>query len=123
MVKNDLIDYCRGNCCTPCAKPLDALAGEGELQASEEYSGILSVSDNADAELRSEELAKALQRAKAGCSGCTLRGIESLELKIKGYSGAEIAQLYGVKNNLVTAWISRAAARLRSDPQFLSVFQ
>ena len=33
-----------------------------------------------------------------------------------GYSGADIAKLYGTKATHVGAWISRAAAKLREDP-------
>ena len=36
-------------------------------------------------------------------------------MKIAGYSGSDIAELYGVKPNLVGAWISRAAGKLKKD--------
>ena len=49
---------------------------------------------------------------KQSC-GTVRLGIEAIELKVKGFSGAEIAKMYGVKSNLVGAWISRAAKRIR----------
>ena len=45
-------------------------------------------------------------------------GIEALELKVKGFSGAEIAELWGVEQNHVGAWISRAKSKLLKNEQF-----
>ncbi len=45
---------------------------------------------------------------KANSKGIALKGIEAIDLKIKGYSGSEIAKIYGVKPNHVSAWITRA---------------
>ncbi|MFG6351165.1 MAG: hypothetical protein K1W21_05990, partial [Oscillospiraceae bacterium] len=42
-------------------------------------------------------------------------GVEALEWKVKGLSGADIAQLYGAKPNQVGAWISRATQKIRKD--------
>ena len=44
---------------------------------------------------------------KESSSGVALKGIEAIDLKIKGYSGSEIAKIYGVKPNHVSAWIAR----------------
>ena len=41
--------------------------------------------------------------------------IEAMELKIKGYSGVDIARLYHTKPTHVGAWISRASEKLRED--------
>ena len=38
-----------------------------------------------------------------------------MELKIKGYSGVDIARLYHTKPTHVGAWISRASEKLRKD--------
>jgi DNA-directed RNA polymerase specialized sigma24 family protein len=76
--------------------------------------------DDADAELREREILRLLESVKGEYSGVARRGIEALALKVKGYSGAEIAELYGVKQNLVGAWISRASAKLRRDRRFLA---
>lgn len=56
-----------------------------------------------------------LSHGKRTYSGVARLGIEALELKIQGYSGSEIAKLYGVKPNHVGAWISRAAKKLKKD--------
>lgn len=52
-------------------------------------------------------------------SGTVRLGIEAIEWKVKGYTGAEIARMYDVKPNLVGAWISRAASRLRQNEIFM----
>ena len=60
-----------------------------------------------------------LHRMKQEYSGTIRLGIEAIELKIKGYSGKEIAAMYGVKPNLVGAWISRAKQKLRQNQLFI----
>lgn len=60
--------------------------------------------------------AQLLDYGKRTYSGVARLGIEAMELKVKGYSGADIARLYGTKATHVGAWISRAAEKLRKDP-------
>ena len=55
--------------------------------------------------------------------GITRLGIEALELKIKGYTGAEIAKLWGVKQNHVGAWITRAKRKLCQNEKFMSALK
>ena len=47
--------------------------------------------------------------------------MEALALKVKGYTGADIARMYHTKPNHVGAWISRAAEKLRGDEVFVSL--
>ena len=49
-----------------------------------------------------------MKYAKSQYTDIVLRVIEAIEFKAMGYTGCEIAQLYGVKLNLVNAWISKA---------------
>ena len=63
---------------------------------------------------------EALRRSKERYSGVTLKGIEALELKLKGYSGTDIAKMYKVKPNYIAACISRAIKYLRKDKIFSS---
>ena len=65
--------------------------------------------------LTQEELTKLLNEAKRTYKGAVLKGIEAIEVQLKGYSGAEIARMYGVKNNNVTSWISKARAALGKE--------
>ena len=59
-----------------------------------------------------------IEKAKKQYSGTAKRGIEALILKVKGFTGAEIAEKYNVKPNLVGAWISRAMKKLRNNSVF-----
>lgn len=59
-----------------------------------------------------------LESFKKQYSGTAKRGIEALILKVKGFTGAEIAEKYNVKPNLVGAWISRAVKKLRNNSVF-----
>lgn len=54
--------------------------------------------------------------------GVAKLGIDALVLKTKGFDCKDIAVLYHTSSNNVGAWISRAAKKLRSDPDFLDAF-
>ena len=56
-----------------------------------------------------------LADCKRRYTGVARLGVEALELKIKGLSGADIARLYHTTPNNVGAWISRAARKIRND--------
>ncbi len=63
-----------------------------------------------------------LKKMKRQYTGTVKLGIEAIEWKVKGFSGREIADMYGVKPNLVGAWISRASSKLRENEEFMSFF-
>lgn len=72
--------------------------------------------------LEEQDILLLLQSCKRQYTGTARLGIEAIEWKIKGFSGAEIAKMYDVKPNLVGAWISRAAARLKQNEGFMRYF-
>jgi len=93
----------------------DAAVGEEE----DSHSIFLQASGTADDAVLAGELTKLLDEAKRTHKGAVLKGIEAIELQLKGYSGAEIARMYGVKNNNVTSWISKArGALVREYPRY-----
>ena len=112
VVYNAMIDQCRtaqkhyGNTLS-----YDAVVGDDE----DSYSIFLQASDAVDETVLAGELMKLLDEAKKTYKGAVLKGIEAIELQLKGYSGAEIARMYGVKNNNVTSWISKARAALGKE--------
>lgn len=120
VVKNKLLDHCRAVLKKqPSMLYLDAPAGDDSRSTLE---GIISTdSEDSMNSLSEAEILKILDSVKTSYNGVALKGIEAIELKIKGYTGKEIAELYGVKSSHVGAWISRAAAKLRKDSQFLSM--
>ena len=84
------------------------------------FAGMLGDTSDITDRLISDELLSIVQSAKKTHKGAVLKGIEAIELRIKGYSGAEIARMYGVKNNHVTSWISKAVAVLKNEhPEYV----
>lgn len=64
------------------------------------------------------EIQVLLETLKQQYKGTVRLGIEAIGWKVKGYSGAEIARMYGVKPNFVGAWISRAVGKLKQNRMF-----
>ena len=74
-----------------------------------------SVPDGVDELLGQLDTADLLADCKRRYTGVARLGVEALEWKVKGLSGADIARLYVAKPNQVGAWISRAAQKIRKD--------
>ena len=119
VVKNGLLSYCRIMCNRQNRQCL--LLDPKAFEDNEEtYAALLAIEDPLD-ELTSEIDALALLASvKKNYHGIVRLGIEALEWKIKGLSGRDIADLYGVQPNTVGAWISRAAVKLREDERVLT---
>lgn len=63
-----------------------------------------------------------IRNAKNKCSaGTTVKGFEALELKLAGYSGKEIADMFNVPSNSLRSWMSRAKKVLLNDINFTSM--
>ena len=75
--------------------------------------------DAADKQLIETDIFDMLYLLKEQYTGITRLGIEALTWKLKGYSGVEIAKMYGVKPNAVGAWISRAKQKLKHNRVFI----
>ena len=74
-----------------------------------------SVPDGIDELLGRMDAADLLADCKRRYSGVARLGVEALELKVKGLSGADIARMYHTTPNNVGAWISRAAKKIQKD--------
>lgn len=104
VIRNHLLDYCRHiQSRTTFTVPLE----QWEAEASNDAAAWDSESNLF--------VKQVLAYGKRTYSGVARLGVEALELKIAGYSGTDIAELYGVPPNHVGAWISRAAKKLRRD--------
>lgn len=105
VIRNHLLDYCRKiqSRTAPIAslEDWDAEASRRGAAAWDSDSGLF--------------VEQVLEYGKRTYSGVAKLGVEALELKIAGYSGTDIARLYGVAPSHVGAWISRAAAKLKKD--------
>ena len=112
VVRNHLLDHCR-SLQAKCRKaPVVSIDECGEDGAPKD---CLISCDDADRQMDRIFLEQLLEHGRRSYTGTALLGIEAMELKVKGYTGTDIARLYGVKPTLVGAWISRAAEKLRKD--------
>lgn len=117
VVTNGLRTYCRLMCSKQkrvitipdCAEAGEDLLSFKNFAAADELEFMIS-------ELDTISLLRSL---KQQYTGTVLHGIEALEWKVKGYSGVEIAEMYGVKPNLVGAWISKAVRKLEQNSMFI----
>ena len=119
VIRNALLDECRK------AKSIysHSLSYDASVDPDDDdgdtFAGMLGDTYDMTDRLFSEELMSIVQTAKKTHKGAVLKGIEAIELRIKGYTGAEIAQMYGVKNNNVSSWISKAVVVLkREHPEY-----
>lgn len=118
---NGLRTYCR----LMCGKQKHHISLPVQSEPDEDGLSMeqLSSEDNTlDKLLEEQDICMLLQNCKRQYTGTARLGIEAIEWKVKGLSGAEIAKMYGVKPNLVGAWISRAAGRLKQNRDFMQYF-
>lgn len=113
VIRNHLVDHCRK--ISARQRNMPTLSLDAPLDEDKPPSPITPVRDDTDEWLSELYVARILEHGKRTYSGVAKLGIEALELKIKGYSGTDIAKLYHTKPNHVGAWIARAAEKLRSD--------
>jgi len=120
VVRNGLLTYCKKMC--RIQKPLINLIdvpldpGDG---GSETYADHFAGEDVFETLISYTDAINLLESVKPEYNGVARLGIEALELKVKGYSGAEIARMWGVEQNHVGAWISRAKKKLRNNERFV----
>lgn len=111
VIRNHLLDHCRAlraKCrCAPVLSLDERVDGMPREQ--------LADCDEECCNMDRLYVAQLLAHGRRAYSGVALLGIEAMELRVRGYTGTDIARLYGVKPNLVGAWISRAAEKLRRD--------
>ncbi len=113
VVKNGLLSYARIMCQKQSRQRLLLDAGLPDETGS--YVDLLASEGGADTLIDAVDAESFFRSVKPRYSGVALLGIEALELKSRGYSSREIAELYGVRVNHVWAWISRASQKLRND--------
>ena len=112
VVYNAMIDQCRiAQRHYDNTLSYDVAVGDGE----DSHSVFLQASGTVYDAVFAGELMNLLYEAKRTYKGAVLKGIEAIELQLKGYSGAEIARMYGVKNNNVTSWVSKARGALGKE--------
>lgn len=115
VIRNALLDECR-KARTIYSRSLsyDAYVNPDD-DDGDTFAGMLGDASDMTDRIFCEELMNIVQSTKKTHKGAVLKGLEAIELRIKGYSGAEIARMYGVNNNNVTSWISKARSVLKSE--------
>jgi len=113
VIRNHLLDYCRRVLLQREHLPTVPL----DVPVSEDIpppACWLSRDDQEawDAQILVDQL---LEHGRHTCTGVARLGVEALALKVKGYTGGDIARMYHTKPNHVGAWISRAVEKLRND--------
>ena len=114
VVRNYLLDYCRRLLTRRNHLPTIPLHAQGNEESPPPEQWLPSPDDRDawDARILVDEL---LEHGSRTYTGVTRLGVEALALKVKGYSGADIARLYHTKPNHVGAWISRASKKMKAD--------
>ena len=120
IVINGLRTYCR----LMCGKQKHHIQLPAQKEQDEEVFSLdqIPAEDTLEQLFEEQDIYILLQSMKQQYSGTIRLGIEAIEWKVKGFSGAEIAKMYGVKPNLVGAWISRASSRLKKNSDFMKYF-
>ncbi|MCM1214948.1 MAG: sigma-70 family RNA polymerase sigma factor [Lachnospiraceae bacterium] len=117
VVRNGLLSYCRQMCAIQHRLSRLTIGEHGELICD----GLpLAQPDDFESRISTLETLELLASREKDYRGVAKLGIEALELKIKGMSVSEIAQLYHVPPAHVGAWISRSVQKLQKDSSFLS---
>lgn len=121
VVINGLFTYCKRMCkVQKRLVNLNDVPLDPEDGGSETYVDRFAGEDIFETLISCIDVISLLESVKPEYNGVARLGIEALELKAKGYSGAEIARLWGVKQNHVGAWISRAKKKLRNNERFVT---
>ena len=120
VVTNGLRTYCR----LMCGKQKHHILLPVQSEPDENGYSLeqIPAEDMLDKLFEDQDVFLLLQKCKQQYTGTARLGIEAIEWKVKGLSGAEIAKIYDVKPNLVGAWISRATQRLKKNHAFMQYF-
>ncbi|MCI8471768.1 MAG: sigma-70 family RNA polymerase sigma factor [Clostridiales bacterium] len=120
VVTNGLRTYCR----LMCGKQKHHISLPVQTDPDTDDFSLeqIPADDPLDKIFEEQDILLLLQNCKRQYTGTARLGIEAIEWKVKGFSGTEIARMYNVKPNLVGAWISRAAARLKQNESFMQYF-
>ena len=110
VIRNYLLDRCREIQSARKNLPLLSLDAFAEMGAQEPVSPFHT--EDLISDVSSDAL---LSHFKNRYHGTARLGIEAMELRVRGYSCADIAKLYQKKPNYIGACISRAAEKLRRE--------
>ena len=76
---------------------------------------------NDDSDIYGSDIYELLKKHIDNASASTKKGIMALIWMQEGYTSKEIGGMYGVKANLVTAWISKAKKYLKNQKEIIEL--
>lgn len=121
VIRNYLLSHCRS--ITRIQKPLEYLDAPAQPDSTFTYAEVIADSTQILPENTDTELLELLRDTELQYSGSTQKGIHALYCKCLGHTNVEIAAHYQVRSNLVAAWISKAAKKLRQDKRFICLLK
>lgn len=117
VIRNTLLSHCRS--ISRVQTHLEYLDASAASDTPLTYAEILADETQPAPDGTDSEVLGLLKDAGLRYSGSARKGIEALYLKCLGHTNMEIAENCGVRSNLVAAWISKAAGKLRKDKRFI----
>lgn len=115
VVRNHLLDHCRRIAAQQKNLPIQSQDMPKSEDKPPTADDIFPGQDETEMWISNIYVSQLLEHGKRTYTGVAKLGIEALELKIQGYTGADIARLYHTRPNHVGAWIARAASKLREE--------
>ncbi len=120
VLRTTLADYCRDVLPEELTVSLDeTVAADGEGRCRYEQ----LPDPRSDSFAKHLENWDVLDRCEKAYSGVYKKGVEAIRLHLSGYTGVEIAQMYGREPNQVQAWMSKARKKMKSDPAVIAALQ
>ena len=110
VVRNELYKYCKKVSRKPRTISIDEVGDRGSIGKDEKQ---------IDDSLIAKDNLRTLRKIKRNYKGVVRKGINAIELKMQGVAGVDIAKMYRVKPNHVSAWISKAKKELCSNAKYL----
>lgn len=93
-----------------------------ECEAGPDGAAMLAKPTWDEYSLAAAELWHMLDAAKAGSGRAVAGGIEAIRMMADGYTAREIGEMMGgIPASNITAWVSKARKRLRSNPAVLAL--
>lgn len=111
VIRNSLVSHCRK--VVKVQAPLSYLDAPAAEDGSITFGDMLR--DETEHGISDKETYFMLAQWENSFTGIAKKGVEALRLKCQGHTGSEIAGYYGVKTNHVSAWISRALQKMRTE--------
>lgn len=114
-IRNSLYDYCRKANLQP-TRSINELAYEDtQSMTIQDVLADCAADSDLHEQYQRLETFQYLKKQQQNSSGAVQKGIYCLMQKSQGYTSTDLSHHFGVKSNLVRAWMSLAAKELRQD--------